>query len=34
MVKTYKELPGVEWFEGTGDFIKSNEARCIGCMIV
>ncbi|MFX1569048.1 MAG: ATP-binding protein [Promethearchaeota archaeon] len=31
MVKTYKEFPGVEWVEGTGDFIKINEDKCIGC---
>ena len=32
MVKTFKEFPGVEWVEGTGEFIKINQAKCIGCM--
>jgi NAD-dependent dihydropyrimidine dehydrogenase PreA subunit len=31
MVKTSKEFPGVEWVEKTGDFIKVNEQKCIGC---
>ncbi len=31
MVKTFKEFPGVEWVEGTGDFIKINAEKCIGC---
>jgi NAD-dependent dihydropyrimidine dehydrogenase PreA subunit len=31
MVKTSKEFPGVEWVEKTGDFIKINEQKCIGC---
>jgi len=31
VVKTYKELPGVEWVEGTGEFIKIDGAKCTGC---
>ena len=31
MVRTFKEFPGVKWVEGTGDFIKINEEKCIGC---
>ncbi|MFX0004346.1 MAG: DUF362 domain-containing protein [Candidatus Hodarchaeota archaeon] len=31
MVKTFKEFPGVEWIQGTGDFIKIDEAKCTGC---
>jgi NAD-dependent dihydropyrimidine dehydrogenase PreA subunit len=31
MVKTFKEFPGVEWIEGTGEFIKIDIKRCIGC---
>ncbi len=31
MVKTFKEFPGVEWVEGTGNFIKINEEKCVGC---
>ncbi len=27
MVKTFKEFPGVEWVEGTGDFIKINAEK-------
>ena len=32
MVKTFEEFLGVEWAEGTGEFIKINKDRCIGCM--
>ena len=32
MVKTFKEFPGVEWDEGTGDFIKVDNQKCSGCM--
>jgi len=31
MVKTFDEFPGVEWVEGTGDFIKIDEKKCTGC---
>ena len=31
MVKTFKEFPGVEWIAGTGDFIKIDMKKCIGC---
>ncbi len=31
MVRTSKKFPGVEWVEGTGEFIKINEEICIGC---
>ena len=31
MTKTHEEFPGVEWVEGTGEFIKINEEKCIGC---
>lgn len=31
MVKTFDDFPGVEWVEGTGDFIKLDEKRCTGC---
>ena len=31
MVRTFKEFPGVEWIQGTGDFIKIDESKCIGC---
>ena len=31
MVRTFKEFPGVEWVEETGDFIKIDEGKCIGC---
>lgn len=31
MVKNFKKLPGVEWIEGTSDFIKIDEKKCIGC---
>ena len=32
MVRTFKEFPGVEWVGDTGDFIKINQEKCIGCM--
>jgi NAD-dependent dihydropyrimidine dehydrogenase PreA subunit len=32
MVNTLEEIPGVEWVKGTGDFIKIDEKKCIGCM--
>ncbi|MFX0008108.1 MAG: indolepyruvate ferredoxin oxidoreductase subunit alpha [Promethearchaeota archaeon] len=31
MVRTFKEIPGVEWAPGTGDFIKIDKAKCTGC---
>jgi len=31
MMKTFKEFPGVEWEEGTGDFLRIKEEKCIGC---
>jgi len=31
MVKNFKQFLGVEWIEGTGDFIKIDEIKCIGC---
>ncbi|MFX0027693.1 MAG: indolepyruvate ferredoxin oxidoreductase subunit alpha [Candidatus Hermodarchaeota archaeon] len=31
MVKNLKEFPGVEWIKGTGDFVKIDEKKCIGC---
>lgn len=27
----FKEFPGVEWIKETGDFIKIDESKCIGC---
>jgi len=31
MVKTSDKFPGVEWVEGTDDFIKINNEKCTGC---
>ena len=31
MAKSYKNIPGVEWVEGSGDFIKVIAERCDGC---
>lgn len=31
MVRTFKEIPGVEWTPGTEDFIKIDKAKCTGC---
>ena len=31
MIKKSNKFPGVEWIEGTGDFIKINEDKCSGC---
>lgn len=31
MVKTFRDIPGVEWVEGTGNFITIDEERCTGC---
>ena len=31
MARTHEELPGVEWVEGAGDFIRLSEDKCDGC---
>ena len=31
MVRTSDEFPGVEWVEGSGDFVKINDEKCTGC---
>lgn len=31
MVRTFREFPGVQWIQGTGDFIKIDEVKCTGC---
>ena len=31
MVKTFDEFPGVEWVNGTEQFIKIEEEKCTGC---
>ncbi len=31
MVKTSKKFPGVQWIEGTGEFIKIDQEKCTGC---
>jgi NAD-dependent dihydropyrimidine dehydrogenase PreA subunit len=31
MVRTSDKFPGVEWIDGTGEFIKINLKLCIGC---
>ncbi len=31
MVKTFEDVPGVEWVEGTGEFIKVDPVKCQGC---
>jgi len=31
IVKTSDKFPGVEWVEGTSDFIKINDEKCTGC---
>ncbi len=31
MARTSKRYPGVQWIEGTGDFIKANPEKCTGC---
>lgn len=30
-VRTVKDIPGVEWVPGTGDFIRVEPERCTGC---
>jgi len=31
MARTSKRYPGVEWVEGTGQFIKCDPEKCNGC---
>lgn len=31
MARTFEEFPGVEWVEGSGDFIKVDGDKCDGC---
>lgn len=31
MVKTFENIPGVEWIESVGDFISVDPAKCTGC---
>jgi ferredoxin-like protein FixX len=31
MVRTFQDIPGVEWVEGTGNFITIHEEKCTGC---
>jgi NAD-dependent dihydropyrimidine dehydrogenase PreA subunit len=31
MARTSEEFPGVEWVDGTGNFIRIDEERCTGC---
>ena len=31
MARTSEEFPGVEWVDGTGNFIKIDEEKCTGC---
>ncbi len=31
MARTCIEFPGIEWVEGTGDFIRIDGEKCIGC---
>jgi NAD-dependent dihydropyrimidine dehydrogenase PreA subunit len=31
MVKTYSDIPGVEWVPGTGEFITVDPEKCTGC---
>jgi len=31
MVKKFEDMPGVEWVEGTGEFIIVNVEKCTGC---
>lgn len=31
MTITFEHIPGVEWVEGTGDFIQVDAAACTGC---
>lgn len=31
MARMNEEFPGVEWIDGTGEFIKIVEEKCTGC---
>lgn len=31
MARTSEEFPGVEWVDGTGNFINIDEEKCTGC---
>lgn len=31
MIKTNDNFPGVEWVDGTGDFIRVDKDKCTGC---
>jgi NAD-dependent dihydropyrimidine dehydrogenase PreA subunit len=31
MVRTNEKIPGVEWADGTGNFITIDEEKCDGC---
>jgi MinD superfamily P-loop ATPase len=31
MVRKFSDLPGIEWVEGTGDFITVDQDKCTGC---
>lgn len=31
MPRTEKKFPGVEWIDGTGDFIQVDLEKCTGC---
>jgi NAD-dependent dihydropyrimidine dehydrogenase PreA subunit len=31
MIKTFEDIPGVEWVEGAGDFISVDLQKCVGC---
>ena len=31
MIKTADDIPGVEWVEGAGEFIRVDQERCTGC---
>ena len=31
MKKTFEDIPGVEWIEGAGEFIRVDRDKCTGC---
>jgi ferredoxin len=31
MVKTFDDIPGVEWIDGAGTFIQVDKTKCTGC---
>ena len=31
MVKKFDDMPGIEWVEGTGEFITVDPEKCTGC---